>query len=182
VKATRTCSVPGCGREHRARGFCNGHYKRWRDTGDPGPVQIKTLMTADRPCREPDCDRPVGKSGARGWCSKHYVRWRVQGDPQKLGYTRGAERSAQLPHGADHGRWVGDRASYAALHERIARQRGRAASYRCVDCDGEAADWAYDYSDPDPARDAKTGLLYSFDVSRYRPLCKSCHRLADRNQ
>lgn len=30
---TRTCSVPGCGCPHKARGWCTGHYKRWSRTG-----------------------------------------------------------------------------------------------------------------------------------------------------
>lgn len=31
----RLCSVAGCGRGHRARGFCSSHWKRWRRYGDP---------------------------------------------------------------------------------------------------------------------------------------------------
>ena len=182
VKATQVCSVDGCEHPIRARGFCNGHYKRWHATGDPGSAQIKVLSSADRPCREPDCDRSVGRSGARGWCAKHYVRWKAQGDPQKLGYTRGAERSAQLPHGTAHHQWRGDAAGYVAIHQRIAAQRGRAAMHKCTGCGGQAADWAYDYADPSPAVDEKTGSPYSFDVNRYRPLCKSCHKLADTAQ
>lgn len=31
------CSVPECDRKREsANGFCNGHYRRWRDKGDPG--------------------------------------------------------------------------------------------------------------------------------------------------
>lgn len=29
------CTVPGCGRRHRARGYCDGHYKRWKEWGEP---------------------------------------------------------------------------------------------------------------------------------------------------
>lgn len=31
----RTCSIPGCGRSVLARGWCNRHYCRWREHGDP---------------------------------------------------------------------------------------------------------------------------------------------------
>ncbi len=30
-----TCSVDGCDRRYRARGFCDLHYQRWRRHGDP---------------------------------------------------------------------------------------------------------------------------------------------------
>lgn len=38
----RTCSVTGCSRGGQLRkGMCNGHYRRWHTTGDPGPVEIR---------------------------------------------------------------------------------------------------------------------------------------------
>ena len=30
------CRVPGCVRQPRTRGFCKGHYYRWKDAGRPG--------------------------------------------------------------------------------------------------------------------------------------------------
>lgn len=32
---TRTCTVEGCDRDARARGWCGMHWQRWRRTGDP---------------------------------------------------------------------------------------------------------------------------------------------------
>lgn len=31
----RTCSIPGCGEPHSARGWCDKHYDSWRTHGDP---------------------------------------------------------------------------------------------------------------------------------------------------
>ena len=41
----RVCSLPACGRPHKARGFCPAHYKRFLQHGDP---------LADQPIRESD--------------------------------------------------------------------------------------------------------------------------------
>lgn len=30
-----TCSIDGCGKSVKARGFCNAHWRRWRRHGDP---------------------------------------------------------------------------------------------------------------------------------------------------
>lgn len=32
--AYRRCTLRGCGFKHYARGFCRGHYRRWRLYGD----------------------------------------------------------------------------------------------------------------------------------------------------
>lgn len=71
----RSCSVPGCGKPHYARGYCNPHYQRWKKHGDPlGAYQPNSSRT----CAVVDCERPVKH---RDWCGKHYQRWRNHGDP-----------------------------------------------------------------------------------------------------
>jgi hypothetical protein len=33
--ASKVCSVEGCTRKHKGRGWCNAHYQRWNLKGDP---------------------------------------------------------------------------------------------------------------------------------------------------
>lgn len=33
----RVCSIEGCERPHKARGWCPGHYSRWLATGEVRP-------------------------------------------------------------------------------------------------------------------------------------------------
>lgn len=76
-----TCSVDGCERPSRCRGWCGTHYGRWRVHGD---VQADKPIVTKKPrgeklCKVDGCDRLFI---ARGWCSAHYARWRRYGDPQ----------------------------------------------------------------------------------------------------
>lgn len=73
---------------------------------------------------------------------------------------------------------------YHALHARIRRTRGRANGYDCAHCGGEAHQWAYDHTDPNPlvGSTSKRHLVkYSLDVARYLPLCRPCHTRFDRD-
>lgn len=174
VTKTR-CAVLDCQRDAFSRGMCQGHYDRLRRSGNVGSASFKPLHRTARPCREPECGNPIGKSGARGWCYKHYVRWKVHGDPQKLGYHgNGVE-------GAAHHNWKGDQAGYAAIHDRIRRLRGTASNHRCVDCDCPAMDWSYTYQDPNEliAQWCGRPTPYSADPAFYVPRCKSCHKIHD---
>ena len=44
-KPKKACVVEGCGRKHEALGFCNMHYIRSRQTGDPGPAESQKTGT-----------------------------------------------------------------------------------------------------------------------------------------
>lgn len=47
--AERTCSVPTCEKRAHARGWCIGHYQRWRTTGEPGgPLRPHTRPAEER--------------------------------------------------------------------------------------------------------------------------------------
>lgn len=82
------CSVPGCDRVARARGWCRLHYERWKRQGDPlvvlprgGARVMPPRQRMVRPiCQFDGCDHRSIRGG-RGWCSKHYRRWYRHGDP-----------------------------------------------------------------------------------------------------
>lgn len=68
------CTIDGCDKPAKGRGWCRMHWTRWRRHGSPHVVlsaQPGNRRT-DRICDETGCGR---KHYARGWCRKHYVRW-----------------------------------------------------------------------------------------------------------
>jgi 5-methylcytosine-specific restriction endonuclease McrA len=76
--AERTCSIDGCETKHFGRGWCQKHYLRWRNHGDP----LRERPPREKPCKVDGCDGIAGKPGtARGWCASHYQRWQKWGDP-----------------------------------------------------------------------------------------------------
>lgn len=74
--------------------------------------------------------------------------------------------------------WSGDDATYLAVHQRLYRWRGPARTHACVDCDGRAATWSYDKTDPNELVDSQ-GRRYSTDADRYTPRCYRCHHKFD---
>jgi HNH endonuclease len=76
-----TCSVKGCDKPAKTRGWCQTHYVRWWQTGDVGadiPVQLHLpAYAAGATCAVGGCDR---RPETRGWCASHYERWRLTGD------------------------------------------------------------------------------------------------------
>lgn len=111
-----------------------------------------------RVCEVDSCER---KHRRNGLCNAHSYRVaRGQAVDTPI-HQYGAKGSAS-PF------WKGDAAGYKAVHLRLTKERGRAKDQVCVECEGQATDWAFD---------EPTG--YSTDLTRYRPLCASCHKVAD---
>lgn len=75
----RLCQIEGCGKRHKAHGWCESHHRRWKKFGDPlkgRPAQRK--YPSGVTCEIEGCNRlPVG----RGLCGKHYQTWHSHGDP-----------------------------------------------------------------------------------------------------
>lgn len=43
-----SCSIDGCGRRVKSRGWCSAHYERWRTTGDPQAPFVSSVDRRDR--------------------------------------------------------------------------------------------------------------------------------------
>ena len=124
---------------------------------------MKIAVDIDGVCAIHGCS---GAHLARGLCGMHYKRLERHGNPLAI-----LPRSGGHAHvGSDNPNWAGEGISYKGLHDRLVRVRGKASSHTCV-CGEPAHDWAFD--EPEG---------HSTDLSRYAPLCRSCHLLKDRSE
>lgn len=70
-------------------------------------------------------------------------------------------------------------AAYREVHRRLERERGAASEHTCTACKAvPATGWAYQHNDPD-ALIGDQGHPYSTDLTKYEPLCSSCHTRLD---
>lgn len=75
MKQDKLCRMPGCGRPHKAKRFCERHYAQFRNgIIDEGGEQIRPLLyDGSAVCKMPDCG---GRCVGRGFCMRHYVQFR----------------------------------------------------------------------------------------------------------
>ena len=72
----KICSIDGCERDVKAKGYCNKHYRRFNKYGNP----LYTVINRDHDdiCSIEGCE---GKHLSKGFCNKHYQRFNNYGDP-----------------------------------------------------------------------------------------------------
>lgn len=76
---TRVCSIEGCDRPVKTRGWCNAHYQRWYKTGDPTKIRPARWDGYERPtCDVEGCN---ALAHAHGRCTAHHKRTVRHGDP-----------------------------------------------------------------------------------------------------
>lgn len=87
----KKCSVDGCERDAKERGWCHGHYQRWKRLGH---VQAERPLgrRTEGDCRIDGCVRTIY---ARGLCAPHYRR-------QMAGGSVRAEQPIRPPAGDRH--------------------------------------------------------------------------------
>lgn len=68
-QTTRKCVVDGCGKKHKARGFCSKHYDYMKQKG---------TLPEQKMCLVDSCGKP---RDGKGLCAKHYARLKTNGDP-----------------------------------------------------------------------------------------------------
>lgn len=119
TKMAKECSLEGCLRLARTRGWCAMHYERVIKTGDPGPIEPSRKISGSTViCSVDGCS---GTAVARGWCHKHWRRWRKNGDPLAVG-SRG--RPAGVYKAEDNPNWKGGKSShplYYVYHDMVGR-------------------------------------------------------------
>lgn len=81
------CSVDGCGEPHKARGWCNSHYGRFKRGVEVGvPLRERDRSKPDC-CIQEGCDSPVK---AKRLCHKHYQAF------LRYGYVKYPNRKKQV--------------------------------------------------------------------------------------
>jgi hypothetical protein len=71
----KSCTVAGCKRAYRAKGYCFFHYKKWRrDELEGRPARYET-------CSKENCRKKVV---AHGMCEEHHAAWKASRKSAKL--------------------------------------------------------------------------------------------------
>ena len=64
----KTCTVAGCKRAYRAKGYCFFHYKKWRR----GEIEGRTARWLGT-CSKAECKK---KAVDHGLCPEHFEAWK----------------------------------------------------------------------------------------------------------
>lgn len=78
------------------------------------------------------------------------------------------KKLSESEKGEKNHKWKGDNAGKLAMHSWVERQKGKASTHKCVDCNEQALDWSnVDHS-------------YKRRLKDYSARCRSCHYRYDR--
>src|SRR5690606_2158407 len=165
----RQCEAADCTSPATYKHYCQKHYRRNRQNGDPNIRGRKGPLPKDRKCSLEGCDN---KHLAKGYCRKHYKRLQANGDPSALSPYMTEPRG---------------NVSYITIHDSLAVWKGKAKEHMCP-CGARAEEWSYDHQDSEELwheRPDQRGTMrqvpWSKKFEHYQPLCKSCHLERDRN-
>ena len=70
-----TCGVKGCERPNYSKGWCSGHYRRWRTMGEVRPEQPLRIAKYTKKDKCVECGK--GPVYARQRCKRHYDKQRL---------------------------------------------------------------------------------------------------------
>lgn len=73
----RLCSIEGCEKPAKGRGWCSAHWWRWKNYGHPEALKPKAVKPDH--CLVEGCFNPP--NGKKGMCNAHYLRNYRHGDP-----------------------------------------------------------------------------------------------------
>lgn len=74
-----SCTITGCKKPIKAKGWCAMHHQRWRRTGDPLGLTRNQKVTGM--CRLESCVMPIFNR-THEYCAAHYRRYLRYGDPE----------------------------------------------------------------------------------------------------
>lgn len=154
------CSIDGCAKLVKARGWCDTHYQRWWKHGDP----VFTRPVYGR-CQVPGCELEP-RSRHADLCEMHYGRRRRNGHFQRqewpIGFKRVVHGRGYIRlHNIDHP--LADRARTVFEHRAVAYNDRGGADPSCEWC-GLELDWAtadVDHIDDDPGNNQPSNLVIS---------------------
>ena len=74
-RGKKSCSIEGCKRSYRAKGYCFFHYKKWRRD------ELEGRSPRYETCSKEGCKKKVL---AHGMCEEHYNAWKSSRKSAKL--------------------------------------------------------------------------------------------------
>ncbi len=180
----RICKIEGCEGKHEAKGYCQGHYKRYKRNADISVALVKRNTRA-KMCSIAGCK---DQHKAKGLCLFHYGRKRqgtrinqeYQNKDGKQGCSIVGCEAKHRCHGYCDVHW--QRTKRTLLKKRIVQQCGG----KCLDCKSVFPFYVFDFDNivEEPGHTAIGKLLavgseeaIQEELKRCELVCANCHRI-----